>query len=67
MTSQNKGKESIINEMSVIQQLNQKNIIKLYEVYESAGSIYFVLDVLAGGELLNRIKEKRCLSGENVK
>lgn len=39
----------------------------LYEVYETVNSIYFVVDILSGGELLNRIKEKVALTSETVR
>lgn len=33
-------------------------MLRLYEIYETVNSIYFVIDVLYGGELLNRVREK---------
>ncbi len=41
-----------------MRKLDHKNILKLFEVYESASSIYLVMEVLKGGELLKAIKEK---------
>ncbi len=38
--------------------LRSEHLINLYEVYETANSIYFVLDILNGGELLNRVRDK---------
>ena len=42
-------------------------MIKLYEVHETTNSIYFVLDMLSGGELLTRAKEKGFLSEDVLK
>jgi len=34
---------------------NHPNIVTLYSVYEDAGSAYLVMELLKGGELLDRI------------
>ena len=67
MQSQHKGKESLLNEIHILRSINQKNVIRLYEVYETNNSIYFVVDLLNGGELLNRVKEKGSLKGDDLK
>jgi calcium/calmodulin-dependent protein kinase I len=36
--------------------LNHKNTLKLYEVYETEHSLYLVVDLLSGGELISRIQ-----------
>lgn len=38
--------------------LSNDHILHLYEVYETTNSIYFVLDMLDGGDLLHKIKVK---------
>ena len=38
-----------------MRRLQHENIVGLHEVYESQNSIYFVLDNIEGGELLNRV------------
>ncbi|EGR27261.1 protein kinase domain protein [Ichthyophthirius multifiliis] len=58
MSTQHKGKESLINEIYIMRQLNSEHLLRLYEVYETSNSIYFVLDIVNGGELLNRVREK---------
>lgn len=50
-------KAGLLNEIEMMRKLNHKNILRLYEVYESQSSIYMVLDLLTGGELLKTIKE----------
>ena len=42
--------------------LKNEHLIHLYEVYESTNSIYFVLDLVNGGELLHRVREKGLLT-----
>ncbi|KRX11222.1 Protein kinase-like domain [Pseudocohnilembus persalinus] len=58
MLAQHKGKESLINEIVVMRALHNDHLIHLYEVYETQNSIYFVVDLLAGGELLHRVRGK---------
>jgi len=45
-----------LNEIELMGKLNHKNVLKLYEVYESENSIYLVVDILNGGELLNNLR-----------
>lgn len=67
MASQHKGKESLVNEVSVMRQLNNDHLIRLYEVYETTNSIYFVVDLLNGGELLHRIREKGSINEKELR
>ncbi|CAD8075069.1 unnamed protein product [Paramecium primaurelia] len=65
MQEQFKGRESLENEIKVMRRLNQENLVKLHEVYETQNSIYFILDILKGGELLTRVKSQP-LSAPNL-
>ncbi|EAR94233.1 Serine/Threonine kinase domain protein (macronuclear) [Tetrahymena thermophila SB210] len=67
MQNQHKGKESLINEISIMRQLNNDHLIRLYEVYETTNSIYFVVDLLNGGELLHRIREKGSINEKELR
>ncbi|EGR27882.1 protein kinase domain protein [Ichthyophthirius multifiliis] len=67
MSSQHKGKESLINEISVMRNLSNEHLINLYEVYETTNSIYFVVDILNGGELLNRVKDKGSIGEDDIR
>ncbi|EGR29198.1 protein kinase domain protein [Ichthyophthirius multifiliis] len=67
MASQHKGKQSLINEISIMRQLDSDHLIRLYEVYETSNSIYFVVDLLQGGELLHRIREKGTINEKDLK
>ncbi|CAD8127897.1 unnamed protein product [Paramecium sonneborni] len=49
-----RGREGLENEIRVMRRLNQENILHLHEVHETQNSIYFILDLLEGGELLKR-------------
>ncbi len=41
-----------------MRKLSHPNIIKLHEVYETNNSYYMILDLVEGGNLLDRIKTK---------
>lgn len=56
--SQENGKESLINEIQLMRQFHHKNLMKLYEVYESQNSIYVSVELLEGGQLYDKIKAK---------
>lgn len=43
------GKKGLINEIKLMRQVDHPNIIKLYEVYETANSLYVCLELLEGG------------------
>lgn len=58
ITSSTRRQSSVINEIDILRELNHKNIIKLYEVYESDRYIHLILEYLDGGELFNRLKHK---------
>lgn len=38
--------------MTIMRKFDHPNIVKLYEVHETANSVYFVVDIISGGELL---------------
>lgn len=57
-SSTEKARASLINEINVMRRLEHNNIIQLYEVHESDKHIYLVLELLQGGELLDRIMRK---------
>ena len=38
-----------------MRQLNHSHCLHLYEVYETENSLYFVIELISGGELLKRI------------
>jgi len=62
LLSQPKGKESLMNEIEVMQKLKHPYIMSLEEIHESKNSIYLVVELLEGGELLHYISSKENLS-----
>lgn len=62
LLSQPKGKDSLINEIEIMQKLKHPYIMNLEEIHESKNSVYLVLELLEGGELLNYISSKESLT-----
>lgn len=52
------GKKSLMNEIRILRDLNHPNIIQLYQVHETANSIYLVMDLVSGGDIFSFIQEK---------
>ena len=59
LDGQEKGKESFMNEIYLLKGLDNKSILKLYEIYETENSLYLVLQLVKGGELLQKINQQR--------
>ena len=64
--TQQKGKESLMNEIAIMRKYNHPNLLKIYEVYETENSIYIVLDLLEGGELFARLASKVYYDEEKI-
>lgn len=48
-----------MNEINIMKELTHDNIMRLYEVHESQNSIYLILELLEGGELLDYISKHK--------
>ena len=49
-------------EIQLMKELEHPNIIRLYETYEDASSIYLVMELCTGGELFDRIISLGCFT-----
>lgn len=45
-------------EVDILSQLDHPNVVKIFEIFDEKDCIYLVLELLAGGELFDRIVEK---------
>jgi len=50
--------ESLHTEVEILAALNHPHIIKLHEVFDEHGKFYLITDLVAGGELFDRIVSK---------
>ncbi|XP_023231727.1 ribosomal protein S6 kinase 2 beta-like [Centruroides sculpturatus] len=59
----NKSKKDCQEEIEILLRYGQHpNIVTLYDVYEDATSVYLVMELLKGGELLDKILSKKFFS-----
>eukprot|EP00475_Leptophrys_vorax_P013430 TRINITY_DN19838_c0_g1_i3.p2 TRINITY_DN19838_c0_g1~~TRINITY_DN19838_c0_g1_i3.p2 ORF type:complete len:360 (+),score=107.61 TRINITY_DN19838_c0_g1_i3:79-1080(+) len=49
---------TINDEVDILQKIDHPNIVKLYEIFDTAKYLYMVLELLTGGELFERIVSK---------
>ena len=47
--------EKFMMEISILQQLDHPNVLKLYEYFEDEKYVYLVTELCKGGELFDRI------------
>lgn len=66
LLAQPKGRDSVINEISIMKKLKHPNIMNLEEVHESKNSLYLVVELLEGGELLNYISSRESLTSKEI-
>lgn len=60
VSKQSHGRESLVNEIAILRRLaGFPDILHLFSVYESRNSVYFVLNLIEGGELLGDLKPER--------
>jgi serine/threonine protein kinase len=50
------------SEVDILSQIDHPNAVKLVEIFDEENNIYLVLELLAGGELFDRIVEKESYS-----
>jgi len=66
----NVGKDyekNLRSEMEILQKVSHTNIIQLHEMIETDDKIYFVMELVTGGELFDRIVEKGSYTEEDAK
>eukprot|EP00232_Nephroselmis_pyriformis_P005275 CAMPEP_0182912870 /NCGR_PEP_ID=MMETSP0034_2-20130328/37742_1 /TAXON_ID=156128 /ORGANISM="Nephroselmis pyriformis, Strain CCMP717" /LENGTH=314 /DNA_ID=CAMNT_0025049563 /DNA_START=136 /DNA_END=1080 /DNA_ORIENTATION=- len=52
-----KERGHILKEIALLQTMDHKSVIKLYEVYDEGQKVYLVTELLTGGELLDALLE----------
>lgn len=51
----------------ILRQTRHKNIVRLYEYFETAKHILFVIELSSGGDLLNYVRKRRQLKEDVAK
>ncbi|CAD8145009.1 unnamed protein product [Paramecium pentaurelia] len=64
--SNNLEKQYLLNELSILRQINHNNLLKLEEIFESEENIYIVTELLEGGALKNSIFKFRFSEEETI-
>jgi serine/threonine protein kinase len=52
-------REKVKNEIMLLKRAHHKNIIKVYEVFESSKQILIVTEYVGGGDMLHYLKQHR--------
>jgi calcium-dependent protein kinase len=56
------GTVDIMNEFNLLKELDHPNVMKIYEAYEDQLYIYLVTELLKGGEIFEKLIEKKQFS-----
>lgn len=56
-----------MKEIEIMRQLDHPNLMKIYGVYETRNSIYIQIELLKGGQLYDKIKNKYRFSTAEIK
>ncbi|KAJ1627558.1 kinase-like domain-containing protein [Pavlovales sp. CCMP2436] len=62
-----KDSEKLTIEVDVLRRVQHKNLIRLYEVIDAPDTLYLVMQLCRGGELFDRIVERRKFSEEQAR
>lgn len=55
-------REMLRSEVAIMRLLNHPNVVEMKEVYEDRTKLYLVMELVEGGELFDRIRQKRVFS-----
>ena len=58
------SKRKVMQEFNILRRTRQKNIVRLYESFETPQHIVFVMEVCGGGDLLTYVRRRRKLKEE---
>lgn len=54
-----------MQEVTILRKIKHRHVVKLFETFETAKHILFVLELCSGGDLLNYVRKRRRLK-ENI-
>ena len=56
-----------MHEVVILKRMRHRNVVRLYEYFETKKHIVFVEELCAGGDLLNYVRKRRKLKEETAK
>lgn len=59
-------REEIEREVTILQQIQHPNIVRLHDVYENRTDVVLILELVSGGELFDFLAQKESLSEEEA-
>lgn len=66
--SEEKQKNKVMHEVGILLRLNRHpNVVKLFETFETGRHILLVMELCAGGDLLNYVRKRKKLDEETAK
>jgi len=61
------SKKKVMQEYSILKQMRNESIIRLYETFETPKHILFVIELCCGGDLLTYVRKRRKLKEETAR
>lgn len=65
--SEEKQKNKVMHEVGILLRLRHNSVVKLYETFETGRHILLVMELCAGGDLLNYVRKRRKLDEDVAK
>lgn len=59
--------KKVMQEVVILKRTRHRNIVRLYEFFETQKHILFVIEICAGGDLLNYVRKRRRLKEDVAK
>ena len=57
--SEDNQRKKVLQEVFILKQTRHHNIVRLFEYFETQKHILFVIEICAGGDLLNYVRKRR--------
>ena len=65
--SEEKQRNKVMHEVGILLRLRHESVVKLYETFETGRHIMLVMELCAGGDLLNFVRKRKKLTEETAK
>lgn len=62
ITSNEKSKKKIMHEVNLMKKLKYKNIVKIFETFETSKYLIIIMEYISGGDLLSYVKKRNKLN-----